>query len=106
MPDPSSAKESPARVIVDKAYDYDSDPLHAALTAKGIQMIAPNRCNRNQTQDGGPLRRYRRRWTVEQTIVWLQNYRRLCIRWEKSQLAFQGFVHLTCSSILIKVVLG
>ena len=97
-------EEAPARVIGDKA--YDSDPLDAALAAKGIEMIAPNRCNRTQTQDGRPLRRYRRRWTVERTIAWLQNYRRLCIRWEKSQLAFQGFLHLACSLILMKEVLG
>ena len=55
-------------------------------------MIAPNRLNRSQTQDGRALRRSKRRWTVERTIAWLQNYRRLCIRWEKSHLAFQGFL--------------
>jgi transposase len=98
------AKEKPARVIGDKA--YDSDPLDAALAAKGIEMIAPNRSNRTPTQDGRPLRRYRRRWTVERTIAWLQNYRRLCIRWEKSQLAFQGFLHLACSLVLLKKVFG
>jgi hypothetical protein len=31
----------------------------------GIEMISPNRSNRKQkTQDGRPLRRYRRRWKV------------------------------------------
>ena len=64
-------------------------------------MIAPNRLNRSQTQDGRALRRSKRRWTVERTIAWLQNYRRLCIRWEKSHLAFQAFFTwpaLSCSS--------
>jgi transposase len=90
-------KELPARVIGDKA--YDSDPLDAALACKGIEMIAPNRCNRTQTQDGRPLRRYRRRWTVERTIAWLKNYRRLCIRWENSNsLSKAFFISLDLSS--------
>jgi hypothetical protein len=47
--------------------------------------------------DAGPSKR---------TIAWLQNYRRLCIRWEKSHLAFQGFLHMACALLLIKEVLG
>ena len=94
----------PERVIGDKA--YDSDKLDEQMALDGIEMIAPNRANRCVTQDGGPLRRYKRRWTVERTIAWLQNYRRLCIRWEKSLFAFQGFLHLACALLLMKVVLG
>jgi transposase len=94
----------PERLIGDKA--YDSDKLDAQLALDGIEMIAPNRANRSITQDGRSLRRYKRRWTVERTIAWLQNYRRLCIRWEKSLLAFQGFLHLACSLLLMKEVLG
>lgn len=98
------SSQQPERIIGDKA--YDSDKLDAQLAAQGIEMIAPNRANRGVTQDGRPLRRYKRRWTVERTIAWLQNYRRLCIRWEKSTLAFQGFLHLACSILLMKEVLG
>jgi len=66
-------------------------------------MIAPHRYNRKKhivTQDGRPLRRYKRRWTVERTISWFQNFRRLCIRYEKSTMLIQGFLHLGCSIIL------
>lgn len=97
----------PERLIGDKA--YDSDKLDARMKEIGVDMIAPHRSNRkpeNKTQDGRELRRYRRRWTVERTIGWLQNYRRLCIRWEKSTAMFQGFVNLTCALLLMKEVLG
>jgi transposase len=94
----------PQRLIGDKA--YDSDGLDAQMAAQGVEMIAPNRSNRAQTQDGRPLRRYKRRWTVERTIAWLQHYRRLCIRWEKSTAMFQGLLHLSCSILLLKQVLG
>ncbi len=98
-------REAPTRIVGDKA--YDSDALDATLAARDIEMIAPHRSNRDTpTQDGRPLRRYRRRWTVERSISWLQNFRRLCIRWEKSTALFQGFLHLSCSLLLLKTVFG
>jgi transposase len=99
--------DMPERIIGDKA--YDSDHLDQELDDEGVEMIAPHRSNRkkqNVTQDGRPLRRYRRRWTVERTISWFQNFRRLCIRYERSTALFQGFLHLGCSIILIRQVLG
>lgn len=97
---------TPDRVIGDKA--YDSDALDDQLACEGSDLIAPHRANRTKpaTQDGRTLRRYRRRWTVERTISWFQNYRRLCIRWEKSATLFQGFLHLSCSLLLLREVLG
>ncbi|MFN7374111.1 MAG: IS5 family transposase [bacterium] len=77
--------DAPDRIIGDKA--YDSDMLDDDLAQEGIEMIAPHRKNRkpeNATQDGRPLRRYKRRWTVEHTTAWFQNFQRLCIRYEKS----------------------
>jgi transposase len=72
------AQGAPARIIGDKA--YDSDRLDELLTAQGVEMIAPNRLNRSPTQDRRALRCCKRPWTVERTIAWLQNSRRLCIR--------------------------
>ena len=100
-------QETPERIIGDKA--YDSDKLDEELAHRNIEMIAPHRGNRlseNITQDGRPLRRYKRRWTVERTISWIQNFRRLCIRWEKSTKLFQGYLHLGCALLLLKQVLG
>lgn len=100
-------EDPPDRVVGDKA--YDSDKLDAELAEYGIEMISPHRSNRrpeNVTQDGRPLRRYRRRWKVERTISWIQNYRRLCIRWEKSTTLFQGFLHFACTMLLLKEVMG
>ena len=101
------SNESPERLIGDKA--YDSDRWGEELADQGMELIAPHRSNRrpeNKTQDGRPLRRYKRRWTVERTIGWFQNFRRLCIRWEKSTPLFCGFLHLGCTLLLLKQVLG
>jgi transposase len=99
--------EYPQRLIGDKA--YDSDQLDEDLAQMDIELIAPHRSSRkaeNKTQDGRPLRRYKRRWKVERTISWFQNFRRLCIRWEKSTALFCGFLHLSCTLLLLKEVLG
>ena len=97
--------DKPDRIIGDKA--YDDDALDARLEEQGIEMISPNRSNRKRkTQDGRPLRRYSRRWTVERTIAWFQHFRRLCIRWERSAALFQGFLHFTCTLMLLREVLG
>ena len=93
--------EEPERLIGDKA--YDSDPLDAALAEQGIEMIAPNRRGRKvQTQDGRPLRRYRRRWKVERLFAWLQNFRRILTRHERKAENYLGFVHLGCIKILLR----
>lgn len=98
---------TPERVIGDKA--YDSDKLDEDMAEMGIEMIAPHRSNRrpeNVTQDGRPLRRHKRRWTVERTISWIQQFRRLCIRWEKSTKLFQGMLHFGCAFLLLRQVYG
>jgi transposase len=94
--------ELPERLIGDKA--YDSDPLDASLATVGIEMIAPHRTNRQQpaTQDGRPLRRYRRRWKMERLFAWLQNFRRLVVRHEYHAENFLGFVHWACILILLR----
>jgi Transposase and inactivated derivatives len=99
--------DTPERVIGDKAFDCDG--LADQLADEGMEWIAPHRRNRrpeNITRDGRPLRRYKRRWTVERTIAWFQHFRRLCIRWEKSTRLFSGFLHLGCTILLLKEVLG
>jgi transposase len=96
-------EQKPERIVGDKA--YDSDKLDELLAEQGIEMIAPHRKSRkpeNRTQDGRPMRRYRRRWTVERTIRWMQHYRRLCVRGEKSTKLFQCFLHLGCTMLLLK----
>jgi transposase len=67
-------------------------------------MIAPHRRNRkkHKTQDGRTLRRYRRRYKVERFFAWLQNYRRVLIRYERHVENFLGFVQLACVLMLLK----
>lgn len=92
----------PEVLIGDKA--YDSDPLDEhLLQTRGVKMVAPNRRNRKRkTQDGRPLRRYKRRWKIERLFAWLQSFRRLTTRWEWHAENFLGFLQLGCICILLR----
>ena len=94
--------EQPERLIGDKA--YDSDPLDEGLLQRGIEMIAPHRKNRKKkkTQDGRKLRRYKRRWKIERLFAWLQNFRRLVVRYEYKEENFLGMAQLGCIVILLR----
>jgi transposase len=96
-------KRLPKWLIGDKA--YDSDPLDKELAKRDIEMIAPHKHNRRQetkTQDGRSLRRFKRRWVVERFFAWLQNYRRIVVRYEQHIGNFIGFVQLATAVILMK----
>ena len=95
-------KEKPERLIGDRA--YDSDPLDEKLAEAGVLLIAPHKRNRKKpkTQDGRVLRRYRRRWKVERLFAWLQNYRRILVRYDRFLENYLAFVHLACVVIFIR----
>jgi transposase len=98
-------RQKPARVIADRA--YDGDPLRERLATRGIELVAPHRCNRSKprTQDGRALRRYRRRWKVERTFAWLGNFRRLVVRYDRSITIYEAFFYIACFMITLRRVL-
>jgi len=97
--------DKPQRLIGDRA--YDSDPLDQQLrtAADGIlELFGRNRV-RPKTQDGRKLRRYKRRWKIERLNAWLQNFRRVQVRYERKVENFLGLVQLACILILLKAFL-
>jgi transposase len=96
-----NVSEVPQNLIGDKA--YDSDNLRTELRQYGIELIAPHRCNRkNRTQDLRRMRRYCRRWKIERLFAWLQNFRRLVVRYERYAENFLGMLYLGCCIILLR----
>jgi transposase len=94
-------KELPEKLIGDMA--YDSDGLDAQLAERGVEMIAPhNPTRKRKTQDGRPLRRYRRRWHVERLFAWMLRFRRIVTRYEHHARNFLAFVKLACMAILLR----
>ncbi len=101
---PGRPRSKPDRLIADKA--YDSDALRRRLKQRGIELIVPHRANRTREplQDGRSLRRYCRRWKVERTFAWLQNFRRLVTRYERHALMFLAFLHVACLIITLRAL--
>ena len=100
-------EEVPEYLVGDRA--YDSDKLDKRLwQERRVKMIAPHKVNRIKcaTQDGRPLRRHKRRWRVERLFAWLQNFRRLVVRYEYHLRNFLGMIQLGCIVILLRRVLG
>ena len=96
-------EELPQKLVGDKA--YDSDKLDEQLAdERNVELIAPHKVNRRKsaTQDGRSLRRYRRRWKVERLFAWLQNFRRLVVRYEYHLSNFLAMLQLGCIVILLR----
>ncbi len=96
----------PERLIADRG--YDSNAVREWLEERGIEPIIPARRNNRKAthQDGRKLRRYKHRWIIERTNAWLQNFRRLAVRYERSVVVFTAMVHLACALIIMRRVLG
>jgi transposase len=92
-------------VIADKG--YDSEGLRERLRRRGVQLLAPHRKNRSKSrlQEGRALRRSKRRWTVERTIAWLGNFRRLVVRYDRSLTIYRSFFPIACFMIVLRRVL-
>ncbi len=97
---------TPERLIADRG--YDSNAARAMLAGRGIDPIIPKRENNQRAthQDGRKLRRYGRRWIIERTNAWMQNFRRLAIRYERLVEVYQALVHMAFALICLRRVMG
>jgi transposase len=100
--DQQKVEGTPDHLIYDRA--ADSDPLRERLKERGIDLVCPHRRNRKKppTQDGRKLRRYKRRYRVERTNSWLQNFKRLICRMEHKVHNYVGLVQLACVMIVMR----
>ena len=44
---------------------------------------------------------YRRRWKIERTIAWVQNFRRLVVRYDRSIAMFNAQIQIACTIIAV-----
>ena len=48
---------------------------------------------------------YKKRWRVERTFAWLDNFRRLVVRWERLAMMYEAFCILACIIICLRELL-
>jgi transposase len=90
------------RIIADRG--YDSDALRTRFHQRGTELIVPYRkyIRNRRFEDKRKLRRYRKRWKIERTNAWLQNFRRIQVRYDRVLTVFQGFFHCACLIIALR----
>lgn len=97
--------KKPKRVVADRGYDWQQ--LRKDLRSRNITPYIPKRQGWNKDKPRKPMSKqlthwYRKRWVVERGFAWLQNYRKLTVRWERSLTTYAGLMHLA----LVMLVMG
>jgi transposase len=89
-------RKRPAKLHADKGYDFGVN--RRALRARGITP----RIARRGIESKERLGRYR--WVVERDFAWLNQFKRLAMRYERRADLYEGFVHLGCSLICLNAL--
>lgn len=93
---PAATAEAPQGMCLDKGYDYDD-------TRELVQEFGFTAHVRARGEEAKALKReagFRaRRWVVERTHSWMNRFRRILIRWEKTVENYFGMLHLVCAFI-------
>ena len=80
---------------------YDSDAIRSDLKGRGIEpVIPPLACRREAIPYDEAT--YRERNRVERLFSKLKQFRRIATRYDKLDLSFLAFIHLTAALIMIR----
>ena len=91
---PRPTARRPQNLCVDKG--YAGKPADKAMRERGYIPHVPRK--------GAPAERHRtkgkaRRWVVERTHSWMNNYRKLKVRYEEKAANFEALLHLAIALI-------
>jgi transposase len=89
-------RKRPAKLHADKAYDIPR--CRRCLRRRRIR----GRIARKGVESSQRLGRHR--WVIERTLAWLNQFRRLTIRYERRQEIHEAFLTLGCALICLKAV--
>ena len=90
---------APAHLIADRG--YDSDPLVAALAARGTCAVIPPRRKRRHPR-ACDMARYAQRHPIERLFSRLKQFRRVATRYDKLDAHFLSFVHLAATVLWLR----
>ncbi len=93
---PTPSAEQPQGLCLDKGYDFDE-------VRQTIQEFGFTAHIRSRGEEAQAIKREAgfkaRRWVVERTHSWLNRFRRILIRWDKSVDNYIAFLHFACALI-------
>ena len=103
---PLHPRKRPDLLVADKG--YDAMWLRQELSKRGIKHRIPKRKKKGGTEPSYNKRiegYYKTRWIVERTNAWLQNYRRITVRWDYYADSYEAFIEIACMMICLRRVL-
>jgi putative transposase len=77
---------------------YSGQPADTAVRARGYLPHIPQRGEDPTPRRSAPDARPRR-WVVERTHSWLNRFRKLLVRFEKTAAGYEGLLELACALI-------
>ena len=96
---PQPTREQPQGRCMDKGYDYEE----VRETVREFGFTAHIRSRGEEAQ---ALKREAgfkaRRWVVERAHSWMNRFRRVLIRWDKSAANYLAFLHFACALIAFR----
>ena len=95
----SFPKENRLNLCMDKGYDYPQ--VRSLLEDFGFTLHIRSRGEEKKLK--AKEAHYKaRRWVVERTHSWLNNFRRILVRWERKAENYLAMLHLACGIVTWK----
>ncbi len=99
VPRPAPSPEQPQGLCLDKGYDYGE----VRETMQEFGFTAHIRSRGEEAQAIKKEAGFKaRRWVVERTHSWMNRFRRILIRWDKSTDNYIAFLHFACALIAFR----
>jgi putative transposase len=93
---PQPTEEHPQHLCADKA--YDSRDARIAMEQRGYTPHVRSRGEERKEKIANPGHRARR-WVVEACHSWMNRFRKILVRYEKTDASYLALVHLACAII-------
>ena len=94
VPRPAPSPDQPQGMCLDKGYDFDE--VRRTLDEFGFTAHI-----RSRGEEAKAIKREAgfkaRRWVVERSHSWLNRFRRILVRWDKSPENYIAFLHFACA---------
>ena len=96
---PASNPEHPQGLCLDKGYDFDE----VRQTSHEFGFTAHIRGRGEEARAIKEKAGFKaRRWVVERTHSWMNRFRRILVRWDKSPDNYIAFLHFSCALIALR----
>ena len=86
--------------IVHGDMGYDIPRCYAAIADAGFIADIPERMEEKETALG------KIRWHIERTFAWFNNFRRLIIRYERTEEMYMAFLKIACIVMCLRRLLA